>query len=382
MDPKLRIDRLTRLHDEKVNELRVVRRALATKELNIELLKESKRRVVDLEARVKKAEASMKLLNALRDSAPHKPKWAAPRRAPKGTHHATPTLLLSDLHLDEVVDPSGVDWYNAYDRQIAELRLTKAFEDTVKVTTQFMNGLTFDGIVCALLGDIVTGDIHAELSKTNETTTYDTIVYWVPKLAAGISMLADTFGKVYVPCVSGNHDRNPMYHRVPMKRKAKESLSWIIYNWLADFFANDDRVTFQISETGDLRWDIYAHRFNATHGDQFRGGDGIIGPLGPITRGNNRKGARNQVLNRPYDTLVFGHFHQYMIGRDLMGNGSLKGYDEYAHESNFLPEPPCQALFINTPENGITFRTPIYVTDDAEPWLKKAKQMKSGIYRL
>lgn len=365
MDQQKRIDKLVLLSEEKVNEI-----------------KRHQRTNKALEERVRKAEASMNLINALRETTPHRPKWCATKKAPAGIHRATPTLLLSDLHLDEVVLPEATDYYNAYNREIAELRLTKAFNDAVKVTKHFMSGLEYDGIVCAILGDILTGDIHAELTKTNETTSYDSIVYWVPKLAAGIGMLADEYGKVYVPCISGNHDRNPMYHRVPMKRKARESLSWIIYNWLADFFANDDRVTFQISENGDLRWDVYGHKFNATHGDQFRGGDGIIGPLGPITRGNNRKGARNAVLNRPYDTLVLGHFHQYIVGRDLMVNGALKGFDEYAHESNFLPEPPCQALFINTPEHGITMRTPILVTDPKEPWLKKAKQLKSGIFKV
>ena len=63
----------------------------------------------------------------------------------------------------------------------------------------------------------------------------------------------------------------------------------------------------------------------------------------------------------PWDTLICGHWHQLMQLPDLIVNGSLKGYDEYAFQNNFEWEAPAQALWITHPEHGITFQMPVYL---------------------
>src|SRR5690606_9958463 len=117
------------------------------------------------------------------------------------------------------------------------------------------------------------GDIHDELARTNEGTMMESIVHWVPKLASGLEYLADEFGQLFVPCVRGNHDRYSKKKQA--KKQSQEAFSWIIYHWLQDKFADDDRVEFAIAESADLEFDIYDTTFLLTHGDQFRGGGGI-----------------------------------------------------------------------------------------------------------
>jgi len=48
---------------------------------------------------------------------------------------------------------------------------------------------------------------------------------------------------------------------------------------------------------------------------------------------------------------------------NLIVNGSLKGYDEYAFQGNFSYEVPAQALWITHFERGITHQMPIYLED-------------------
>ena len=57
--------------------------------------------------------------------------------------------------------------------------------------------------------------------------------------------------------------------------------------------------------------------------------------------------------------MIVGHWHQYIHTRTLIVNGSLKGYDEYAYTNNFSFEEPQQAMWINHPRHGITFRMPV-----------------------
>jgi hypothetical protein len=73
--------------------------------------------------------------------------------------------------------------------------------------------------------------------------------------------------------------------------------------------------------------------------------------------------------NTEFDCMVLGHWHQLVWGGNFIINGSLKGYDEYAALANFSFEDPQQALWINVPEHGVLWQTPIKVLDrKSEGW--------------
>ncbi|MBA2590982.1 MAG: hypothetical protein M3495_19925 [Pseudomonadota bacterium] len=69
-------------------------------------------------------------------------------------------------------------------------------------------------------------------------------------------------------------------------------------------------MQFAIPDGPDCLYRVYNHRYLLTHGHQFRGGDGMIGALGPIIRGDHKKRSRNGQIDMGYDTLVIGHWHQ------------------------------------------------------------------------
>jgi hypothetical protein len=48
-----------------------------------------------------------------------------------------------------------------------------------------------------------------------------------------------------------------------------------------------------------------------------------------------------------------------MLTARLRGNGSLKGYDEYAADNNFGFELASQNFWITHPDHGITFDAPV-----------------------
>jgi hypothetical protein len=295
------------------------------------------------------------------------PKWLSspPKRSEK--HHATPWLFLSDLHLDEVVNPAEIGFANAYNRDIAKQRLNETIVRFVKITRDFWSGITYDGIVCALGGDLFSGDIHEELSMTNEDSMLGSIDYWIDQFAAAIVLLADEFGKVHVPVVVGNHGRRTRKPRA--KGRARDNFDWFIGKALQRIFANDPRVTFDVSESADCIIPSYGRKVLLTHGDQVSGGAGIGGIWPPIMRLDARKSARQAAVNQPYDLMILGHWHQLVFGPKFIVNGSLKGLDEYAFIGNFGFEPPQQACWLMTPEHGRTFVAPILPQDrQAEGW--------------
>lgn len=287
------------------------------------------------------------------------PKWLTTgTRNSKGKHRATLTLQLSDTHFDEVVEPSQMYDYNAYNRAIALLRLRALVDKTIIIGREYFAGVDYDGIEVLATGDIFSGDIHEELARTNQVALYASCVYWVGHMVAAIQRFADEFGKVHVSTVVGNHGRNS--HKPVYKNRAFNNIEWLFWHYVADMLKADDRVTFDISNSLQLLVTVYDTRYSIEHGDEFKGGDGQVGALGPLKRGQLRAATQRLAMEQPLDWMVVGHFHQYMPpSQGLIMGGSLKGYDEYAAGKHLRPEAPQQGLWVTTPERGPTVFAPV-----------------------
>jgi hypothetical protein len=106
------------------------------------------------------------------------------------------------------------------------------------------------------------------------------------------------------------------------------------------------------------------HRYLLTHGDSLgvKGGDGLIGALGPIMRGTIKLNRQESQIGRDFDTAIMGHWHQYLTLPGLIVNNSLKGYDEFSHLALRAPySRPSQALWFTHPEHGITAHWQVYL---------------------
>ena len=288
------------------------------------------------------------------------PKWLRSKPKKSG-HRGIANLLLSDLHLDEVVSSAQMGGVNAYDRDIACRRLRQTVEKAAEVARDYINGIQYEGITLWLGGDIFSGNIHEELKATNAAPIMASFDFWIDPMVAAIRLLADEFGKVHIPGCVGNHGRNS--YKPVMKNRVEDNFDWLFYRVVAREFRGDDRVTWQLPVTADVTVKHYDHRYLLTHGDQFRGGSGISGIQTPLALGAFRKSKRQQAVADPFDTMLLGHFHQYMTLPGMIVNGSLKGLDEYALISNFSYEVPQQAFWITTPERGPAFQVAIQPQD-------------------
>lgn len=292
------------------------------------------------------------------------PKWLKPKRPKKSA--AMAVAMLSDCHFDEVVKITEVP-SNAYDREIAEKRLQTFCRKVIQLSLDQISGVDIDGLVLMLGGDLVSGNLH-DLSESNETPYGPvTVAYWSTQLAAAIKLLSDSFKKVHVVSVVGNHGR--LTRKPRTKGRARDSMDWLLVHSAHQQLTDLDNVTWQIPETHDAFVEIYDTRFLLTHGDTVSGGQGIGGIWPPIKRLQSRL-----MVNQPHDCLVLGHFHQLVQAgtagtAGLIVNGSLKGFDEYARVCGFASEPAMQAWWIVVPEKGITMQAPVFVEDrKSEGW--------------
>lgn len=286
------------------------------------------------------------------------PKWLLSKQSGKG-HPGIPVAMWSDWHWGEVVQPGQINGVNEFNLGIAQERARRLVEKTIHLLRNHIVNPEYPGIVVNLGGDMMSGDIHEELTETNDLPMMPCLLNLFGVLTWAIRTLADEFGNVFIPAVTGNHGRNT---RKPMaKNRNATNFDWLLYQLLNKAFEGDKRVQFFIPDGPDALYEVVGHRFLLTHGDSMRGGDGLIGHFGPVLRGQKKKLSRNANIGLEFDTMVHGHFHTYFPTDKIIGNGSLKGLDEYAYQGNFSYEPPIQALWITHPEHGVTIHMPVYL---------------------
>lgn len=286
-----------------------------------------------------------------------------------------PTLFLSDLHWGEVVNAAEVHGVNEYNLEIAKTRMKRCIQTTVSLLKSKLSG-EYPGIILALGGDLFDGFSlpHAELLINSDDNILSTFMQLQEALIWAIKALADEFGKVFIPCVVGNHGR--LFMKSQAKGAVQNNLDWLMAKQLEIYFKADKRVHLHIPDSLDCYYNVYGKTTCLTHGDQFHGGSGIAGIWSAILLGEARKRKRQQAVGRPFDTMVLGHWHQATLGKGTIVNGSMVGYDEYAYKNNFSYEPPTQALWIDHPTHGLTHWLPVYLEDKqqaSKDWVTWAK---------
>lgn len=331
-----------------------------------------------LERETKRLKEELGVLERVRDEAlalTPQPEWLKDGGdSSSGVKRATLLAVLSDVHAGELVNVKEIGGYNAYNLQIADYRLHRYFEKTIMLSRNYLAGVTFDGIVLAFGGDMISGEIHDELAQTNELSVFESVLWLAPRLVAGIERWAEEFGKVHVVNAPGNHPRDSWKPRY--KARAVHNADYLLAQMVATYFqlgnpAAGDDVTFDIPKSIDVDFSIYDYSFSLEHGEELQKtnpGTSEIGALGPVKRGTLRKSRQRQAEGHKMDYLVVGHFHQYVDAHEqgFVMNGSLKGYDEFARGLHLKPEPAQQAILVVTPEYGPTQGLSVKVSKRSE----------------
>lgn len=324
--------------------------------------------IAELGAEAKELRQQLGLYVKLGQAPIHPPSWTVKPTGSKG-HVGIMVAQLTDTHFDEVIRPEEVLGLNAYNREIALIRFRRWVEKVVTLPREHVAGVKLEGLKILATGDIFSGNIHAELEKSNEDHLLASVLYWIEIVIAGLETLEREYGgKVDLDAVVGNHGRQterPIY-----KGRAHTNIEWLFWSVIRDRLRDrGSKVTVRVSDSMDLNVPIYGRNHLITHGDQFKGGTGISGAYAPLSLGQHRKGVRQNAAGMPMDLMVMGHFHQIIDLPGLIVGGSMKGYDEYAFGLNLRPEAAGQMAWITTPEKGKTFALPIFLQDRAaEGW--------------
>lgn len=288
------------------------------------------------------------------------------KRAPGRINAGVPTLLCSDWHVGEVVDPERVNYLNEYNEAIAHARIGRTFDTTLDVLLRHQAGMSYDGIVVALAGDMLSGNIHEDLRVTNERPVQESLLDLAEVLACNIVRVASEFPAVHVPAVSGNHGKAE--GKSGAKLAQVENHDYLLYRVVELLVASKlgprkNNVTFDIPKGSDTSFSLYGTRYLLTHGNQSNtstNSDNFWPTMAKMAAQRQERLRGGNARAEVFDYLTVGHFHQYGTVNNVIVNGSLKGHCEWAYQNGFTFQAPIQALWTTHPEYGITSHVPIY----------------------
>lgn len=299
-----------------------------------------RRRSTELGHKLSETEHALHQVAGLMERAPEPPTWELQRSKSKG--RAIGLLHISDIHAGEIVSAVETRGVNEYDLEICRARLRRLFKSVIELVPRWGADCQIVGFYLALNGDLISGDLHAELRQTNAITSHQQVWFCVDELAAGIKHLLDAFKKIVVVVTTGNHGRST--EKVHSKKTADLSYDTMVGEALRRYFEGDKNVSVIVSPSRDAEYKIFNWRVLQTHHDQGGGGgQGFAGPILPIARKAKAAewmGAQSRVF---WDIILTAHHHASGSPTEKhLANGSIVGFSEYARSLRAAPEVPMQ----------------------------------------
>ena len=274
---------------------------------------------------------------------------------PSSKHESVAFAIASDWHVGENVKPETVNGSNEYTMKIAKARAEAFFRNTLKLVTKEQQDSTIDTLVLALLGDFISGNIHEELLESCEVPPVEEAVFAQNLLATGIEyLLANSKLNLIIPTSCGNHSR--ITNQVHVSTEQGNSLEWMIYCNLANYFKNNKRVTFILTKSYFTWLSVYSFDIRFHHGHAMKFGGGVGGLTIPVLKAIGRYD-----LQRKAYLDVFGHVHTPLDGGKFVSNGCLIGDTPYGSRLGYTGRPQ-QQFFLIDKHYGKTIVAPIFMS--------------------
>lgn len=275
-----------------------------------------------------------------------------------------PVFCLSDTHIGAVVYPENINGINQYDVEIAERRINELVDDFIKIHKINLSNYSYPGCVLILGGDIIEQAMHGA-EESNELTVSDQVIKSTSILVNVIQKLLSAFGKVAAFAVSGNHGRLIADKYVKTVNRFDNSLEKIVYHFVSSHFSGNSDFSMTTSSSDIVHFSINGLRHRLEHGDQIRfTGQAISGPLNSWERARLKRSGVDSAVNKPFDVLIFGHFHTHAVMAKMIAMDSTKGYDAYANSMALPYSLPGATIYCVNRHGEICFATNLKCRDN------------------
>jgi len=304
---------------------------------------------------------------------PFKPVKQYPTRKPgsvKRGHKAQVMVApLTDTHVGDNVKREQTVGLNEYDIELFSRRMWGWSNQVLTLAEYRRNICDVDELVIPMLGDMISGDIHEELARTNIDNCMMQMMYGAKIISQALMFLAPHFEEIKVPCVVGNHGR--MTRKIQSKDRYMD-WDYMLYQWVSVFVSKQTNIKFEIPKSTSHISTIANRNVLMMHGDSIGGGGATATILRSVTALRSVLQYKTQLVTddefniaSSFDDVLLGHFHR--VDEVDIGTGSLhicgtmKGGDEYTISRLNLITKPKQIVLYFHPEHGQVGKEIIYL---------------------
>jgi len=313
------------------------------------------------------------VMDTIREVAEQMPRFkvkiiSVPKRSLRASGAETDILCLGDIHGGEVVCPERVMGINEYNVDVMNRRLYHLAKTALYLVNLRRAALDIPRLIIVELGDMVSGEIHKELAVTNlESMTMEAarVGYLTAQLYAYLSSGFERIDSYAIPGNHGRVDEKPSYKNII------HNWDYHVYQWQAVFCRDLPNVHFHIPQGGAAFFKAENLKVVAMHGNEVKGWGGKRMPWYGIQSHAETWDSIMKATKNWYDLMLLGHLHRrYELEKGMadsvIGNGTLKGYDEYAFSKGYPPAKASQYLVWVHNEEGHIGGQSIYVQDPGE----------------
>ena len=333
------------------------------------------------EAAIKKEAKEDLLIDAIKKFTPSykevkKYKHRKPTGKIKGDSVQSMIAPLTDTHIGDNVELEEMMGLNEYNIDIFNKRLYGWANQVITLAELRRNSAEVGELIVPMLGDMISGDIHEELARTNNDHCMGQMIRGANLISQALMFIAPHFDEVRVPCVVGNHGR--MTRKPPMKNKYMD-WDYMLYQWVSVFCQNQKNIEFHIPKTFMTTINVCNRNILLAHGDFINGGGSGTSINRGVSNMRNvlsfRKGLKEEINNiqdnslesvpDSYDSALLGHFHR--IDEIDIGTGAvhicgcMKGGDEFAMQRVQAINKPRQLVLYYHPKYGEIGKEIIYL---------------------
>ena len=292
-----------------------------------------------------------------------------PSGAKKGTAKQAMVAPLTDTHVGDYVTSEQMVGLNSYDIELFNRRIWGWANQVLNLAEYRRNICEIDELTVPMLGDMISGDIHDELARTNVDNCMMQMMYGAKIISQALMFLAPHFKEVKVPCVVGNHGR--MTRKIPSKDRYMD-WDYMMYQWLAVFCSKQDNIKFEIPKSFAHVFSVAGRDILMMHGDSVGGGGASATIQKAVTSLRAVLQYKTQIITDDsfsvpdkFDDVLLGHFHR--VDEIDIGTGSLhicgttKGGDEYVFSRLHLITKPKHLVLYYHPTYGQVGKEIIYL---------------------
>jgi len=285
----------------------------------------------------------------------------APRRRRSGKYEEIAILHLSDTQCGKIT--------KSYDTTVCEERVLKCVSKTAYIAELRRSIARVDELHLYLGGDMIEGeDIFPHQAHEIDSSVFEQAVLNFPRIAVKAILRAlETFPKVRVYCVTGNHGRNG-----PRSTRSSPRTNWdgVAYETIRAIMLGTsehprrdlaDRLSIEIAEDFWIVDRVFDWGNLMVHGHQIGGGFAGF----PWYGAGKKAWGWIDAIEEKWDYLFFGHFHTLASAtlnhRRFYANGTTESDNGFAKEQLAAAGDPCQRLMFMDAKHGVVYDNPIYL---------------------